>query len=85
MRKKVGKILNTESSTVHTVKITVSGAALIDAKVCGNWISKRVNKCWIPIWIAKNVLAIAQKEHASGSLSESADKVLKVEDAAYNT
>ena len=36
LRTEAGEVLNTESSTVRTVKITVKGVPLIGAKLCGN-------------------------------------------------
>ena len=37
------EVLNTESLTVRTVKITVKSVPLIGAKPCRNWISTRIN------------------------------------------
>ena len=71
----MGEILDTENSTVRTVRTTVKGVSPTGVKACENWISTRVNKCWRPIKIAKNVQEIVQKERANRSSRRFVDKV----------
>ena len=75
LRTEAGEVLNTESSTVRTVKTTVRGVSPIGVKACENWISTRVNNCWRPIKIAKNAQEIVQKERVNRRSRKFADKV----------